>query len=414
MPAMTGKRGLTCSKRRCFESELSHRFMLLIIKNTEAVTPQSSGVRDILIAAEKIAHSEDHIELPLSLAETIDGTGLIAVPGFIDGHVHITGGGGEGGFHTRTPELLVSDAVRGGITTIVGCLGTDGTTRSLAGLLAKARGLEAEGISTFICSGSYGVPLQTITGSIEKDLILIDKVIGVGEIALSDHRSSQPSIDEISRIAAEARRGGMLAGKSGVVNVHLGDGPRGLQFLERIIAETEIPSSQFLPTHINRNRKLFESAVGFAQRGGYVDFTTSTVPHFLDDGEIKCSTALRQMLESGVNVNQISFSSDGQGSMPDFDASGMLKGLTVGRVTSLWEEVRDAVLIEKIPLETALRVITLNPAKLLHLRRKGEIRPGYDADIVLLKKDSLTIDSVISRGKVLMRHGDLLAKGTFE
>ena len=201
--------------------------MLLIIKNTEAVTPQSSGVRDILIAAEKIAHIEDHIELPLSLAETIDGTGLIAVPGFIDGHVHITGGGGEGGFHTRTPELLVSDAVRGGITTIVGCLGTDGTTRSLAGLLAKARGLEAEGISTFICSGSYGVPLQTITGSIEKDLILIDKVIGVGEIALSDHRSSQPSIDEISRIAAEARRGGMLAGKSGVVNVHLGDGPRG-------------------------------------------------------------------------------------------------------------------------------------------------------------------------------------------
>ena len=72
------------------------------------------------------------------------------MPGFIDGHVHMTGGGGEGGYATRTPELSLSDAIRGGVTTIVGCLGTDGVTRSLAALLAKARALDEEGISTFI------------------------------------------------------------------------------------------------------------------------------------------------------------------------------------------------------------------------------------------------------------------------
>jgi len=387
---------------------------MLLIKNAEIYAPEPGGRGDLLIGGGRILRLEPDIRVSRKYAEVLDARNLIAVPGFIDGHVHMMGGGGEGGYATRTPELFLSDAIRGGVTTIVGCLGTDGITRSLAGLLAKARGLEEEGISTYMFSGPYGVPIRTLTGSIEGDLLLIDKIIGIGEVAISDHRSSQPSFEQLSQIAAEARRGGILSGKAGLVNLHLGDGPRGLELLRQILKETEIPTSQFLPTHINRNPDLFQEGIAYAKAGGFVDFTTSTVPLFLEQGEVKCSQALRRMLEAGVDSAQITFTSDGQGSLPDFDEQGRLRRIGIGRVTSLFSEVRDAVLQEKVPLETALRVITSNPAHILKLRQKGKLAVGLDADVILLDPKNLEIHCVVAKGRLLMKAHKPLAKGTFE
>ena len=387
---------------------------MLLLKNVDVYAPAAMGRADILAAGGRILRIEPAIRLPPAYVEEVDAAGLIAVPGFIDGHVHITGGGGEGGYATRTPELLLSDAVRGGVTTVVGCLGTDGVTRTPAGLLAKAKALDEEGLTTFMYTGHYAVPVQTLTGSIERDLLLIDKVIGVGEVALSDHRSSQPTFDEFARLAAEARRGGLLSGKAGVVNVHMGDGRRGLSLLRRIVDETEIPVTQFLPTHVNRNPALFEEGLAHAKAGGFVDFTTSTVPAFLEEGEVKCSEGLRRMLDAGVDPASITFTSDGQGSLPDFDEHGRLRRLEIGRVTSLFAEVRDAVQRERVPLATALQVITANPARILNLRGKGTLSPGADADIVLLDASSLQIDGVIAKGRWLMKARVPLVRGTFE
>lgn len=387
---------------------------MLLIRNVQLYTPQPAGRMDLLAGGGRILRMEAGLDFPERYAEVVDGEGLLAVPGFIDGHVHILGGGGEGGFATRTPELPLSDAIRGGITTVVGCLGTDGITRSLPGLLAKAKALEAEGLSTFLYSGSYGVPVRTFTGSIEEDLILIDKVLGLGEVAISDHRSSQPAFRDLARLAGETRRGGILSGKAGLVNLHLGDGPGGLEPLRRLLAETELPPTQFLPTHINRNPRLFEEGLAYAKAGGFVDFTTSTLPHFLDEGEVKCSRGLRLLLEAGVDPGHVTFTSDGQGSLPDFGPDGRLKGISIGRVTSLFAEVRDAVLQEGLPLETALRVVTCNPARLLKLGAKGHLAPGADADVVLLRPDTLAVDTLVARGRVMMRGGELLARGTFE
>jgi beta-aspartyl-dipeptidase (metallo-type) len=387
---------------------------VLLLKNADVYTPAAAGRADILVAGGRILRVEPDIDIPGRYCEQADAAGLLAVPGFIDGHVHITGGGGEGGYATRTPELALSDAIRGGITTIVGCLGTDGVTRTPAALLAKARGLDDEGLSTFIFTGCYAVPVQTLTGSIERDLLFIDKIIGVGEVALSDHRSTQPTFDEFARVAAEARRGGILSGKAGVVNVHMGDGRRGLSLLRRVIEETEIPVTQFLPTHINRNPSLFQEGIAYAKAGGCVDLSTSTVPAFLEEGEVKCSTGLRRMLEAGVEASHITFTSDGQGSLPDFDANGRLRRLDVARVTSLFAEVRDAVRDEGVPLGTALQVITASPSRILKLRGKGALEAGADADIVLLDAASLDIDGVIAKGRWLMRRRELLAHGTFE
>jgi len=387
---------------------------MLLLRNADIYTPEPAGRADILVAGGRIVRIEPGVRIPETYCDAFDADGLIAVPGFIDSHVHITGGGGEGGYATRTPELVLSDAVRGGITTVVGCLGTDGVTRSLAGLLAKARGLDEEGLSTFVYSGYYAVPVRTLTGSIEQDLLFIDKVIGVGEIALSDHRSTQPTFEEFARIVAEARRGGILSGKAGVVNVHMGDGPRGLAFLKRIVDETEIPATQMLPTHINRNPTLFREGTAYAKAGGLVDFTTSTVPTSVEEGEMPCSRGLCAMLEAGVDAAQITFTSDGQGSLPEFDAQGRLRRLQVGRVTSLFAAVKEAVVREHVPLAVALQVITANPARILKLRGKGRLAAGGDADIVLLAAKTLDIEGVIARGRWLMKGRDMLVKGTFE
>ena len=388
--------------------------MLLLIKNAETFCPERRGRCDILIGAGRILRMEEQIRIPRKYCEVIDARALLAVPGFVDGHVHFAGAGGEGGYAMRTPELRLGDAILGGVTTVVGCLGTDGTTRTMAGLLAKARALDEQGISTFLFTGHYGVPPRTLTGGIEEDLVFIDKIIGVGEVAISDHRSAQPTFEELTRITAQARRGGILSGKAGVVNVHVGDGSRGLTLIRRIWQETEIPAHQLLPTHINRNPTLFAEGIAYAKAGGLVDFTTSTLPVYLEQGEVPCGQALRRMLEAGVDPGHITFSSDAQGSLPNFDAAGRVTSVDVGRVTSLFARVREAVAGEQIPLETALRVVTSNPARILSLRQKGRLAPGLDADLVLLDPDDLGIHTVIAKGSLLMKAHRPLVAGAFE
>ena len=387
-----------------------------LIQNAKIYSPNPLGQKDVLIAGEKIVAIEDKINVDgLGIdVEVIDAAGKIMFPGFIDNHVHILGGGGEGGYKTRTPELVLSTLIKGGVTTVVGCLGTDGITRSMENLIAKAKGLKEEGVSCYIYTGSYDVPVKTLTGEIRSDIILIEEVIGVGEIALSDHRSSQPTYGELARIVSDARVGGMLSGKAGVVNIHLGDSPEMLSLMEEVTAKTPLPMYHFIPTHINRNPELFEAGVAYALKGGNVDFTTSTTPEFLKEGEVKCSKGLKIMLESGVDIETVTFSSDGQGSLPLFDVDGNLIGLKVGTSESLYREVIDAVKEENVPIETAIKVITSNPAGKLKLKNKGEVKSGNDADIVLVSGDTLEITDVISRGQMMMDNGCLLVKGTFE
>ncbi len=356
--------------------------MIKIIKNVEIFSPQPLGKRDILIAHDKIVAIDKDIALNGTYVESIDGSGKLCVPGFIDSHVHIIGGGGEGGFTTRTPELPFSDLVQGGITTVVGCLGTDGVTRNLNSLYAKAKSLDEQGVTCYIYSGSYRVPIVTFTGSLLQDLILIDKVIGAGEIAISDHRSSQPTIEELKRIAADARVGGILSNKAGIVNLHVGDGPSMLDMLYEIIRTTEIPTSQFLPTHINRNRKLLQEGLNYVQMGGVVDFTTS-VGSLLEE-DLQAWKALKDYVDHGFE-DSVTFSSDGQGSLPRFNDKKEFVGLDVGRVTSVYEQFRLAV-ENGVELQKALKAVTKNPAKVLKLTSKGCLDEGKDADLLLLIK----------------------------
>ena len=388
--------------------------MFTLIKNAEVYAPEALGICSALISGERIAWigKDFTAEHALPALNVLDAKGMILTPGIVDGHVHIIGGG-EGGQRMRTPELLLSDMVKGGVTTVIGVLGTDDVTRNMSALVAKANGLIEEGVSAWVLTGSYQLPLKTLLGGIREDIVLIDRIIGVGELALSDHRSSQPSFEAFLSIAAAARTGGILSGKGGLVNIHMGDGKRRMEYLIRAAAETEIPISQFVPTHMGRNPYLFEQSREYAKMGGYVDYTTSTTLPFLEDGEVRASRALKILLDDGVPSSRITFSSDGQGSLPSFDENGEFMGLTIGRVTSVKDELRNAVQLEKIPLEDAIRVVSTTTADHYKLPHKGRIKENFDADILLFT-DNLELKHVFARGKMMMKNGEVLAKGTFE
>lgn len=393
--------------------------MVTLIRGARVYQPEDAGVKDILILNGTIAAVGDRLKADFGGCveiEEINAEGMAAVPGFIDSHEHIMGGGGEGGFHTRTPEANLKDLIMNGITTVVGCIGTDSVGRDMAGLLSKAHALDNEGITTYVYAGAYRVPVKTLTDSLMKDIMMLDKVIGVGEVAISDHRSSQPTFEEFARIAADARVAGMLSGKAGIVNVHLGDSLRYMDLIDRVIHETEIPASQFLPTHVNRNAGLFDAGVELAKEGLTIDFSGNEDIDFWETicDEVRVCKGIRRMLDLGISSDRFTISSDGQGSLPVFNEQGEFQGIGIGKASSLLKEVRECVQKEGIPLEIAIKAITSNVASVLKLGTKGRLKPGFDADICLLTQDTLELKSVMAKGKFVVKDGEQQVFGTFE
>lgn len=388
---------------------------LTLLRGAEVYAPEPMGRRDVLLGGGHILAVEEHLEFHgnVPLIRELDARGLRLFPGLIDQHVHMAGGGGEGGFHYRTPEISLSHITTAGVTTLVGVLGTDGVTRSTSELLAKARGLEFEGVTTYIYSGAYQVPTRTLTGKPRSDIVHIDKVIGIGEIAISDTRSSHPSEHDIAELASEARVGGLLTGKAGVLHLHVGDDDSRLQILFDVLRRTELPYSVFTPTHLNRNPDLLEEAVRYGREGGFVDITSGIRPDAHDHISVKPSRALRRLLDAGVPAYHITMSSDSNGSSPIFDDRGKLVAMGIGSIRTLWEETRDAIVEEGIPVETAISFVTQNVARVLKLRSKGRIRSGGDADLILVN-DRWEIVHVFAKGRQMVEDGRPIVFGTFE
>ncbi|TNM53346.1 beta-aspartyl-peptidase [Brevibacterium sediminis] len=380
--------------------------MVILIRGAEICAPEPLGVRDILVEGSRIAHLgqvDRDIVAQLPASAVIDADGLTAVPGFIDPHVHIIGGGGEGGYATRTPEIDIGDIIRAGVTTVVGCLGTDSITRSHRGLLAKARGLEEEGITTFVYTGSYQLPARTVTGSVADDIVLIDKVIGAGEIAISERRSFQPTIEELADIVSQCHVGGLLSGKAGVTHFHVGSHSTRLAPLHRLLDDYPIAPPAVYATHITRDDELIAEAVDLAAKGAFVDMTAgaSTVE------------AVKKFVEFGGHLDRLTLSSDANGSLPKFDAHGRLTELQVAYQTTLYDQVWACADSSGLPLSQALSFVTANTADALKLPRKGRIRPGGDADLLLVDAEH-SIEHGFALGRPTISRGELLVRSTFD
>ncbi|WP_204483226.1 beta-aspartyl-peptidase [Aeromonas veronii] len=372
--------------------------MLTLIEGAEIFSPTHLGQQDLLVADGRIAWMGKGLTVPTNWPlHRVDGRGRYLVPGLVDPLAHITGGGGEGGFAFRTPELAASEALKAGVTTLVAALGTDSLTRTPAQVLGKVREFRAAGVSAFMYTGSYHLPVKTLTGTVESDIILIPEVLGVGEVAISDHRSSAPTHDELARLASEARVAGLLAGKSGVSFFHVGDGKGALAPLRALRDKTDIPLCQLYPTHCNRNPWLFAEAVEWGKAGGWVDLTTSSFPDLLEDGERLAADALVELLAASVPAECITFSSDANASLPRFDGEGRLIEMRCGQIASLWQQCVRATQLG-VSLERALAAVTSNPAQALGLGSKGRIGVGQDADLLLVHDRTFAIERVMSGG----------------
>lgn len=388
---------------------------MYLIRSAEVYAPEPLGRKDVLIGFGKILKIGDRLaeEYGGLDVEVLDADGCILTPGFVDQHVHVIGAGGEAGFFSRTPEMQVSAIVRHGITTVVGLHGTDGTARNIEALYAKVCALEQEGITARMLTGSFEMPSATLTGSVRRDMIFIDKVIGA-KTAVSDRRSSQPSRSDIEKLLAQAYTGGLVSGKRGYTHFHMGVGRRRLDMLADIIRETEIPPYLIIPTHVNRDEALFVQAMELAKMGAVIDITSGIAPEYGFEGTIKPSDAIRRCLENGVDIRNVTMSSDANGSMAVYDAEGRFVGLCVTTVETMHKEFRDLARTKDMPLETALRPVTSSPAAAIGMYpAKGCVREGSDADLIIMDKD-LSILKVFAMGKLAADGGDALLKGAFE
>lgn len=374
---------------------------MFLIKNANIV---GEGLKNILVASDKIEKIfEGDTNYPVD--EVYDAEGKTLIPGLIDQHIHITGGGGEGGFNTRVPEIGLSKLIEAGITTVVGLLGTDSETRSVENLVAKSLALTKEGIKTYSLTGSYAYPSPTITGSVKTDIVFVDQLIGV-KIAANDHRDSCLDYKELQRIGAEARVAGMISDKSGHVTIHMGGGKFYFDQINDALEHSNLPITIFRPTHVNRDKKLYEEALNFAERGGYIDLTSGMNKYMSD------SKAYQLAKERNV-LDRITFSSDGFGSWSNYDEEGNLVEIGYSPVNTGMKAIREIVQSGE-SLEEAIKPFTSNVAKVLKLDKEvGFVKEGYIANLVLLNED-LEIETVISQGQFMMKNGKILRKGTYE
>lgn len=377
--------------------------MFTLLTNARIFAPHDTGRGSVLLCHDKIVAIEETVPtLPFPVTR-IDCQGKILIPGVIDQHIHLTGGGGEAGFASRTPAARLSHLIAAGITTVVGVLGTDGISRSPKDLYAKMQALNSEGIRAYMHTGSYEVPTRTITGNVRDDIAFIPPVLGV-KIALADHRSSFPTHQELLRLVSDIRVSSLLAGKKGVLHVHMGALPEGLEPL-MALCDAGVPIHHLSPTHVARTEALFEQAIRFALRGGTIDITSGG-SRFAPQEQ-----AVRHALDADVPSEYITISSDGNGSVPRFNQQGKVEGLSAAPVNgniALLPRLID----NGISPALAIAMMTSNVADSLGITG-GRLQPGERADMCLLN-DDFSLHQTFAAGQLMFSAGECLVKGNFE
>ena len=366
--------------------------MFTLIENGEIFAPEPIGVQSLLLVEGKILKIGEinprFVEKLGVEFEVINARGCLITPGFIDPHQHLLGGSGEQGFSTQTPEMTATEIISAGLTTVVGCLGVDTTMKTMPGLLAKAKALKEEGLNAFVWSGGYNVPPTTITKNIREDILFVDEIIGAGEIALSDKRSTEPDFHELAHLVHDVYVGGMLSKKAGVTHFHIGEERKRLQLLRDLIDKDDVSPEWLYPTHITRSEELMIEAIELTKRGSFVDIDTvnEDLPKWV-----------KFYRENGGDLKKLTVSSDSSITSPK----------------ALFEQIRACVLEHDFALEEILPLVTANTAQVLKLDLKGAVAEGKAADILILKKSTLEIREVIAGGKRLFKNGKIAFKEAF-
>jgi len=365
---------------------------LTLLTNGTIYDPDPAGEQDVLLCFDRILQIGALDQKALASAglevEIINAQGCLVTPGFIDPHEHLLGGSGEEGFSTQSPELSASEIIRAGITTVVGCLGVDTTMKTMAGLLGKCKAQKEEGLNSFIWTGGYKTPPQTVTDSISSDIMFVDEVIGVGEMAIADDRSTEPSAQELARIVSEANNAGMMSKKCGRTHFHVGEKENRLELLFSLVNDFNVAPDWFYPTHINRSEELIRQSIDLAKQGAYVD---------VDVVDEDLAKQLKHYFDNGGPPDRLTVSSDASITSPQ----------------NLYRQIKKCALNKLYPLEQLLKLVTSNTAAALKLPLKGAIKEGNLADLLVIDRQTFELRHVFSKGRHLVKDGKVNFKEAF-
>ena len=378
--------------------------MFRLLKNGHVYSPKDLGTKDILLWEDRVIKLGEGLEIPAGFeGEVSDLSGKIIIPGIVDTHVHITGGGGEGGFTTRTSEITFEEIAEAGVTTLVGVLGTDGYARRVEDVLVKCMALREEGFDCYFLTGSYTFPITTMRGSVAEDIIFNEYCLGTGEVAHCDHRGSLMRYEEFVRLAADTRNGARLAGLKGVLNIHLGNYPDPADFFIRACEEDITFRPLIVPTHVTRKYEVFESCLKFLEYGGQIDITAGS------DGDAGRKShgsveGLEIIYKKYGTLGRVSMTSDGNGSAPVWDELGNMIGMGKGSSKVLLEDLKKATRRGVIPFEETLRTMTTTPAQVYGLKNSaGTIVENGMANFAVLDENLDLAETILGGKRVWLK-----------
>jgi beta-aspartyl-dipeptidase (metallo-type) len=384
--------------------------LLTLLSGADVHAPEPIGQRDVLIGGGRIVALVDpSLERGWDLVEKVDLHGLVVTPGLVDSHVHFLGGGGGDGYDSRSPELQLSDFTKNGVTTAVGPLGIDPVSRSLEGLLAKARALTQGGITAYVYTGGFRRPLLNLTGSPWRDAYLVPEVRGV-KLAIGVDRAPSHATRELADLGRELYWVERATGRTQVLHVHLGTLADG-HALVRELAEELADSQRLVVTHCNRTERHVETAIALAGLGVWTDMTCMISPARGMPGSLRASDAVIRMQEAGAPLERVTLSTDGNGQAPEREPGGDWAPYRT-HMDSLLDEIR-ALIGAGLTLGQAIAMASAKPAEALGLEEKGRIRVGADADLLAFGP-GLQLREVYARGRRLFGGGRVLAPGRYE
>lgn len=383
---------------------------LTVLHDAHVFGPEDLGVNDVLIAGERVVALAPGLDVGGLPVTSIDAGGRRVVPGLVDGHLHIVGGGGNEGYASRIPELWVGELALAGITTVAAPPGLDMVGKNLEGILAKAYALQSEGVTAYVYAGGFQRPFRTLTGSLLHDVFTVEKIVGV-KVALGEPKASRFADHELVEIATQLHWLAGATGKACLLHAHLGQSADPAEQLLHAMHESGAPASRFQATHCNYTTDALEAGRLVAAAGGFADFNPILTPEFGHPRAIPAAKAVLQTLDAGVDSSLVTMTTDGNASVPILREDGS-RGTYEKSLGWLWDTVVELV-SSGLELPQALSFVTTNPARALRLPRKGSVRVGADADLLVLGPD-LTIDHVFARGNHLLEDGRPLVTSMYE
>jgi N-acetylglucosamine-6-phosphate deacetylase len=348
------------------------------------------------------------IESDSSCKETLDAEGRILAPGLID--VHIQGAGGAD-ILDATPEALETisrTCARFGTTGFLATtvfkpnqdnqhltLATKYTGQDLGG--ANLLGIHLEGpfishqkkgmiLPECICPPSEQIldeiqditkghlSIMTIAPEIPGNLGIIKSLINSGIITSFGHSSA----------TYEQTLEGFEAGISHVTHLfnampsvhHRKPGPLVAIF------ETKSITAQVITDGVH----IHPAVLNFSYENLGPD---RTIP--ITDGMQAIGLGDGMFIYNGVEYESKS------------GAARYKDGTLIGTALGLSQMLQKFIVFTNCSLETAIRMATENPARILGIdKKKGSIAIGYDADLVLLD-DNLAVNTTIVAGKIVFR-----------